>query len=125
MVDFAVPPPDPAPVTTIGWRLGHLVVVVLGMRALPRFGGSVVDFSTFPYAGTAAEALSQLDEAYRVWSDGVRELGADGLALPANPDEPAYDGWSTASIVLHVQRELLHHGAEISLLRDLYRARFS
>jgi hypothetical protein len=24
-------------------------------------------------------------------------------------------------IVLHVNRELIHHGAEISLLRDLYR----
>jgi hypothetical protein len=124
-VDYAVPPPDPAPVTTIAWRLGHLVVVVLGMRALPRFGGAAVDFSTFPYAGTAAEALAQLDEAYRVWSDGVQALGTDGLALPASPGEPALDGWSTASIVLHVQRELLHHGAEVALLRDLYRARIA
>ncbi|MEV8376964.1 DinB family protein [Kribbella sp. NPDC056861] len=123
MVDFTVPPPEPAPVTTIAWRLGHLIVVMLGMRALPRFGGPAVDFSTFPYAGTAATALTQLDEAYRVWSEGVESLGTEGLTLPAYPDEPAYDGWSTASIVLHVQRELLHHGAEIALLRDLYRAR--
>jgi hypothetical protein len=26
------------------------------------------------------------------------------------------------NFVLHHQRELIHHGAEISLLRDLYRA---
>jgi hypothetical protein len=26
-------------------------------------------------------------------------------------------------LVLHINRELIHHGAEISLLRDLYRGR--
>ena len=26
-----------------------------------------------------------------------------------------------ASLVLHINREALHHGAEIALLRDLYR----
>lgn len=28
-----------------------------------------------------------------------------------------------ATLVLHVNREVLHHGAEIALLRDLYRWR--
>jgi hypothetical protein len=26
-----------------------------------------------------------------------------------------------AALVLHINREMLHHGAEIALLRDLYR----
>jgi hypothetical protein len=26
-------------------------------------------------------------------------------------------------LVLHIHREVIHHGAEIALLRDLYRAR--
>lgn len=26
-----------------------------------------------------------------------------------------------ASLILHINREALHHGAEIALLRDLYR----
>lgn len=122
VVDFAMPPPDPPPVTTIAWRLGHLIVVVLGMRAMPRFGGPPVDFTSFPYAGTAEGALAQLDEAYQVWTDGVRALGTDGLATPAGPADTPLADWSTAGIVLHVHRELLHHGAEIALLRDLYRA---
>ncbi len=29
---------------------------------------------------------------------------------------------SMAALVLHIHRELFHHGAEIALLRDLYRA---
>ena len=27
-----------------------------------------------------------------------------------------------AALVLHVNREVIHHGAEVALLRDLYRA---
>lgn len=121
--DFAIPPPDPPPVTTIAWRLGHLIVVVLGMRAVPPFEGPPVDFTSFPFAGTAGAALDQLDEAYEVWLEGVRALGIDGLATPAGPQESPLAGWSAAGIVLHVHRELLHHGAEIALLRDLYRSR--
>jgi hypothetical protein len=29
-----------------------------------------------------------------------------------------------AELVLHIKREILHHGAEIALLRDLYLWRF-
>ena len=29
-----------------------------------------------------------------------------------------------AELVLHINREMLHHGAEIALLRDLYLWRF-
>jgi hypothetical protein len=28
-----------------------------------------------------------------------------------------------AELVLHIHREVIHHGAEIALLRDLYRQR--
>jgi hypothetical protein len=30
-----------------------------------------------------------------------------------------------AALVLHINREVLHHGAELMLLRDLYRNRHS
>lgn len=117
--DFAIPPPEPAPVTTIAWRLGHLVVLLEG--GLQRFGHPPVDFTSFPYAGTAEGALRQLDNAYQAWIDVVRDLGVDGLTEPAGPADSMLADWSTAGIVLHTQRELLHHGAEIALLRDLYR----
>jgi hypothetical protein len=34
-------------------------------------------------------------------------------------DQP-YAGLSMAALVLHIHREVIHHGAEICLLRDLY-----
>lgn len=33
VVDFAFPEPDPAPFTTIGWRLAHVIVGVLAVRS--------------------------------------------------------------------------------------------
>ncbi|MGH4019544.1 MAG: DinB family protein [Pseudonocardiaceae bacterium] len=124
-IDFAFPEPDPAPVTTIAWRLGHVIVGVLGMRAGNHFGARPVDYETFDYAGTAAGALRQLDEMYAAWTGGVRALGAEGLARPCGPAEGPFAEYPMAALVLHINRETIHHGAEIALLRDLYRHRAS
>jgi DinB superfamily len=122
-VDFTFPQPDPPPVTTIAWRLGHIIVGCLGMRSASHFGGPPIDYQTFEYAGTADRALAQLDAGYATWIAGARSLGADGLARPCGPAEGPYAEASMATLVLHINREVIHHGAEISLLRDLYRDR--
>ena len=119
-IDFAVPEPDPPPVTTIAWRLGHIIVGVLGTRASNHFGDRSINYQNFDYAGTAAEALRQLDDAYTAWTDGVRALGSAGLAQPCGPDEGAFADYPMAALVLHINRETIHHAAEIMVLRDLY-----
>ncbi|MGY0022628.1 DinB family protein [Streptomyces sp. YJ-C3] len=123
-IDWAYPPPVPAPVTTIAWRIGHILVGVLGMRSAAHFGGPPVDYGTYAYPGTAAEALDRLDAAYAVWMTGVRGLGEDGLARPCGPAEGPYAKEPLATLVLHIHRETIHHGAEIALLRDLYVHKF-
>jgi hypothetical protein len=50
----------------------------------------------------------------------VRGLGAEGLAQPCGPAEGPFADYSMAALVLHINREAIHHGAEIALLRDLY-----
>ena len=122
-IDFAFPEPDPPPVTTIAWRLGHVIVGVLGARVASHFGGPPADYQGFAYAGTAAEALAQLDAAYEGWCTGVRGLDAAALTKPCGPAEGPYADYPMAALVLHINREVIHHGAEIALLRDLYRAR--
>lgn len=122
-VDFAWPEPDPPPVTTIAWRLAHVIVGVFGMRVAAHFGGPAVDYENFDYAGSAARALEQLDAAYGRWIDGVRRLGEQGLARKCGPAEGPFADAPLATLVLHINREMLHHGAEIALLRDLYARR--
>ncbi|GAA1379991.1 DinB family protein [Pseudonocardia kongjuensis] len=122
VIDFAYPVPEPPPVTTIAWRLVHVIVGVLGMRVHAHFDGPPVDYDSHTCAGTADLALAQLDDAYRRWTAGVAALGTAGLARPCGPAEGPYADAPMATLVLHIHREVIHHGAEIALLRDLYAA---
>ncbi|KKK04813.1 hypothetical protein LQ51_16875 [Micromonospora sp. HK10] len=49
---------------------------------------------------------------------GVRDLSDADLE---NPPTMGPERFPMENRILHVNRELIHHGAEISLLRDLYR----
>ncbi|WP_222854190.1 DinB family protein [Fodinicola acaciae] len=118
-IDWMWPPPEPAPVTTIAWRLAHILVGVFGMRNASHFGGPPTHFSTYDYPGQAGVALARLDDAYKLWIESVRALDDDALARPCGPAEP-YPDLPMAALVLHIHREAIHHGAEIALLRDLY-----
>ncbi|MEV4149106.1 DinB family protein [Amycolatopsis sp. NPDC049691] len=122
-IDFAFPEPVPPPVTTIAWRLGHILVGVLGMRAASHFGGPPMTYDDYPYPGTAAEAMSLLDEYYARWVEGVKSLDEEALARPCGPAEGPYAEYPMATLVLHIHREMIHHCAEVLLLRDLYRNR--
>ena len=112
--------PEPAPVTTVAWRMAHMTVEVLSMRTASHFGGTPAHYETWQHAGTADEALAQLDTAYDAWSAGVEALGDEGLERPCGPAEGHFAEAPLADLVLHINRELIHHGAEICLLRDLY-----
>ncbi|MFG1991970.1 DinB family protein [Actinoplanes sp. NPDC048988] len=115
-IDFAFPEPSPPPVTTIAWRLGHVIVGVLAMRNASHFGAPAAAYETWDYAGTAAGARRQLDEQLAIWLAGVSQ--AD-LEKKAGPSEP-YPEATMAELVLHINRELIHHLSEVCLLRDLY-----
>ena len=118
-IDFEFPPPTPAPVTTIAWRLAHLIDV-FGPPTAPHFDGPAADHGV-GYCGTAEGALRQLDEGHDAWIRDVRRLGAAGLARPQGTmSPPPYADAPIAKLILHIHREVIHHGAEICLLRDLY-----
>lgn len=119
-IDFADPPPEPAPFTTIAWRLAHVIVGVFAMRNHSHFGGPPADYQSWPYATDAATALRQLDEQYRHWIDGVRGLSEGDLWRPVGPAEGPYAEYPMVALVLHINREAIHHGAEIACIRDLY-----
>jgi hypothetical protein len=123
VADFAFPEPDPPPVTTIAWRLGHLLVGIFGMRNASHFGGPPVDYTTVEWPATASEALARLDVEYGTWMAAISGLDADALARPVGEAEGPFAEYPMAALILHIHREVIHHGAEVLLLRDLYRAR--
>ena len=118
------PVPDPAPLTTIAWRLGHLTSGLAG-RWEYTFGdrsadpNSLVDFSE-----TAAGALANLSDWVERWRDGLQTLTDGQLDTPGFGQYP----WGLdphipfIGIIWWENREIIHHLAEVALLRDLYSA---
>jgi hypothetical protein len=125
MIDWQWPAPEPPPVTTIAWRLAHIAIPVFGIRASAHFGDGSLTIATANWPATAEEGLSALREHYLAWRGGVRSLDDAALRNPIGAAEGPWADRSMATLVLHLNREVMHHGAEIALLRDLYRARFS
>ena len=123
VADFEYPEPDPAPFTTIAWRMAHMSIGVFGQRAANHFGvpGSV-EYHTTDWALDAAGGLALLDHQYGAWIGGVRSLGRVGLDRQCGSYEGPFAEYSMAALVLHISREAIHHGSELCLLRDLYRA---
>jgi len=118
--DDAPDDPEPAPFTTIAWRLAHMTVDVLAMRSAGQFGRNPASWESWEYAGSADEALNQLDHEYQTWLAGLRGLGDEGLTRPCGPTENDWADEPVARLILHIHRELIHHGAEVACLRDLY-----
>jgi hypothetical protein len=73
-----------------------------------------------------AEVVDQreLDERRDAWIRDVRSLGATGLARPPGDiSPPAFAEAPIARLVLYPHVEIIHHGAEVCLLRDLCRGK--
>lgn len=87
VIDFEFPEPDPAPFTSIAWRLGHVIVGVLAVRSHSHFGGPPADYMSWDYAATAEEALAQLDREYARWIEGVRGWDEEALQVAVGEAE--------------------------------------
>ncbi len=109
-----------APVTTIAWRMAHVACGVFAEKNAAVFGGPALDYDSWPYTLSAQEAVVQLEEGYQRWIAGVRALTLDQLAQPWAPGQGPYGDDPVLALVMHVHREVIHHLAEVALLRDLY-----
>jgi DinB family protein len=121
--DDAVPPPEPAPVTTIAWRLAHigdtLVRHPLREAAFGRRAGRDV---APDHPHDAAGAVAYVDEAIRDWRFDLQSIKESRLLEPLGRRAGSFAKDPVVSFVLHVHTEFVHHTAEVALLRDLYRA---
>ncbi|MFJ2828324.1 DinB family protein [Streptomyces sp. NPDC087263] len=121
------PEPDTAPITTIAWRLGHLHHQFAGGWEWA-FGERLqdpklmIDFS--PSAALTLERFWPVIDRWRASVGAVTEEQLDTVGFSqypygSDPDDPFIGVLSGANL------EFIHHMAEIALLRDLWRARFT
>ena len=71
---------------------------------------------------TAAAALAYLDASYAAWDGLLRSLQPGELWRPMGEVAGPFEGEPVVALVTHILDELVHHAAEVALLRDLYAA---
>lgn len=122
--DGGRPHPWPPPVTTIAWRMAHLTEM-LSLRAEWTIGEHRRHEDDLVYASDAAGAVKALSDGVSAWREALTT--ADDAALDQVGRSTYPDGSDAEDpfldLVWSVNQEVLHHGAEIALLRDLYGAR--
>jgi hypothetical protein len=129
VLDGGQPEPAPPPVTTIAWRMMHIAVGCFVVRASTFFpepgdpDAAMWDPRHIPadLPATAAGGVAFLDRSYRRWQDNVAGLDDQRMLRRLGRKGGPYAKDPMAALVVHINREVMHHGGEICLLRDLYR----
>lgn len=111
-IGFRLPGTGPTAADAIAWRLGHIIVGVLGVSVGNHFGGPPIDYQTFDYTGTAAAALERLDDAYDAWNRGVKAWTPTGSPARVGRARDRTPARPMATLVLHIIWEVIHHGDE-------------
>lgn len=120
--DRTSPAPDPAPVTTIAWRIWHIASDCLADYLDRSPAGRPLEVVGQQWYGDAAAALRDLHVAGAAFRDAMTAMGDDGIWRPLGPAWGPYAEDTWADLLVHAFDELAHHAAEAALLRDLYRA---
>jgi hypothetical protein len=127
VTDFAWPPPEPAPMATIAWRLVHVCSVLRehGLRAVAFEGGKANHVPPSEVPSTASEALALFEHSILRWKNDLAAVTDERLWEPMGPEAGQFADDPVASFVEHIHDEFIHHTAEIALLRDLSRCRWA
>jgi hypothetical protein len=123
LADWADPDPEPAPITTIAWRMWHIASDCLASYVAPSLGDWPLTVRGKSWFGEVAPAQDALATAYEVFRSRISGLGEDGIWRAFGPAWGPFAESSWADMAVHALDELAHHGAEIALLRDLYAQR--
>jgi len=119
---YAIPDPDPAPLTTIGWQVVHVALCKV-MYHEWAYGSARMTWPELDVPHTASSTLTRLE-------DGQAMLRKDLQDTPDNElDDPRKTNWGEVwpawRIFTAMTDHDAFHGGTIGYLRDLYRWRRS
>jgi hypothetical protein len=112
------------PVTTIAWRLTHIIDLLSEERCATWIGLEPEPENLFADGApaTAAKARDLLAAAGERWRRYVTATDSNALMEKVGPIGRQFADSSRMAFILHIIDELIHHAAEVAVLRDLYRA---
>src|SRR5262245_11192572 len=118
----------PAPFTTIAWRLWHLGASPEPTWPAGQATGAEYVAAWFrqipptasPAVGTAAEAVDLVAGTWARVADTFAGFDPAEVAAPMGPAAGPLAESTLEALILHVADELIHHGAEVGVVRDLY-----
>lgn len=113
----------PPPFTTIAWRSWHIAVDCLDSYSDRLFGSVGASVVGPRWHRQATLARSDLDAAWRNWRAELHGRSADDWWAELGDGFGPFAHHSLYDLSLHAMREVVHHGAEIACLRDLWRDR--
>jgi hypothetical protein len=93
--------------------------MALGGLTTMRFDVSLAqDAREFP--GTAHGVGTFLEANYQAWRGALGDLDEAGWNAPLGESWGEYSDDNTFDLALHILDEMVHHTAEVGLMRDLY-----
>ena len=113
---------DPAPFTSIAWRMWHISADCLDSYSRRAFGEQSGPDDMVWY-GTASEALDRTEAAWACFRGALGSLDDAGWAAPLGNGFGPFSAHPRLALALHAHAEVTHHAGEIGVLRDLYRVR--
>src|SRR5437763_9859810 len=112
----------PAPLTTLAWRLGHIINNLCDPRYATWLGLTPAGPPPESLPASASAALAELERAFSVTRGYLESMSDASLGEIMGTVAGPWADNDKGAYVLHMVDELIHHGAEVALLRDLYRA---
>src|SRR5262245_31983290 len=116
-------PPAPGPLTTIAWRICHIGDGLREERNWRWLGREPQLFDRdIRHPLTAVEGINYVDASWMAWQELVASLTPDEMWEPMGPIAGPYGDAERIGFVIHIMDELIHHAAEVGVMRDLYTA---
>ena len=115
--------PGPGPLTTIAWRMCHIGDFLRQERNWRWLGREPEHLDRdIRHPLTALGGIAFVDASWVAWQRLVSSLAPAELWEPIGAIGGPYGSSERIGFVIHIMDELIHHAAEVGVIRDLYRA---